>query len=283
MLYSIVVNLKVQADAVIAPTQGYHAYALFLDILRQANPSLTQELHDTEGQKPFTISPLQGRFKRHRDGIALSAGGICWIRLTFLQEDTFAHFMDACIKAGGRTLKLDRALLELQEVVTAPGQSPLCRCESFGSLVENASFERVIGMRFLSPTAFRSKGRRNVMFPEPRLLFNSYLARWNSFSAEKLDEGLLPLVEKGARIARYKLETRILHFGSYQEIGFEGQCAVEVAEEVPEDTVKALNALADFSFYCGTGAKTTMGMGQTRRLGDGRSLSSRARVDVTQG
>jgi CRISPR-associated endoribonuclease Cas6 len=32
------------------------------------------------------------------------------------------------------------------------------------------------------------------------------------------------------------------------------------------DKLKALNALADFAFYCGTGAKTTMGMGQTRRI-----------------
>jgi CRISPR-associated endoribonuclease Cas6 len=66
-------------------------------------------------------------------------------------------------------------------------------------------------------------------------------------------------------LANYKLDTHILHFNGYQEKGFEGQCQLELPAEINADEVKAINALADFSFYCGTGAKTTMGMGQTRR------------------
>ena len=30
--------------------------------------------------------------------------------------------------------------------------------------------------------------------------------------------------------------------------------------------VRLFNALVDYAIYCGTGAKTTMGMGQTRRI-----------------
>ena len=91
------------------------------------------------------------------------------------------------------------------------------------------------------------------------------------------------LAERATRIAKYKLETRILHFGSYQEIGFEGKCTVEIAPEVPEETVRSLNALADFAFYCGTGAKTAMGMGQTRRLSSAGPLPGGARGNPAQG
>jgi len=266
MLYSIIVNFKAQNEAVIPPTVGYYAYALFLDMMKQANSAVAQRLHDEDSTKPFTISPLQGKFQRRLDGIKLSADNIYWIRLTFLREDVFAHFMDAAAKTSSRTLRLNNALLQISGVLTTPGSAPFCKCTTFESILENASGERSIKMRFLSPAVFRSGGKRNVFFPEPRLLFNSYLAKWQGLSPVKLENSLGEVVDKGVRITQYKLETRILDFGSYREIGFEGNCGIEISNEIAEDTAKALNALADFSFYCGTGAKTTMGMGQTRRM-----------------
>ncbi|RLC91994.1 MAG: CRISPR-associated endoribonuclease Cas6 [Chloroflexi bacterium] len=283
MLYSIIVNFKPEEDALISPTRGYHAYALFLDLLRQANPTVAQRLHDLEGPKPFTLSPLQGRFQHQRSGLKLTAGQTYWIRLTVLQEELFAHLLDALLKAADRSLRLDTAPLTLNEVLTTPGQSPWCNCQDFDTLLSHALPERRLHLRFFSPTAFRSAGKRNVLFPEPRLLFSSYLARWQAFSPLKLSSDLASLADKGSRIGRYKLETRILHFGSYQETGFEGECTVEIADEVPQEAVKALNALADFAFYSGTGAKTTMGMGQTRRLRDAGPLSRGAGSHPAQG
>ena len=283
MLYSCVVNFIAQDDAVISPTRGYYAYALFLDTLRRANATVAQRLHDLEGPKPFTLSPLQGKFGRQSSGLKLTAGETYWIRLTFLQEDIFAYFLDSLLKAGSQPLRLDQARLQLEEVLTTLGKSPLCHCQDFEEILSQASTERQIHLEFLSPTAFRSGGRRNVIFPEPRLLFQSYLSRWQSFSSIKLDDNLLDLVAKTARIAKYKLETRILHFGSYQEIGFEGRCTIEIADEMPQQAASSLNSLADFAFYCGTGAKTAMGMGQTRRLSSARSLSGGARGHLAQG
>lgn len=283
MLYSIVVNFKSQADAVIPSTRGYYAYALFLDLLRRANPTVAQKLHDLEGPKPFTLSPLQGKFHRESGNIKLTASDIYWMRLTFLQEDVFAHFLDAALRAGNRVLRLDQASLVIHEILTAPGSSPMCKCQTFEEIRSNASTKRQIRFGFLSPTAFRSGGKRNVLFPEPRLVFNGYLAKWQSLSPVKLSDNLLSLTEKGLSLTQYKIETRMLDFGSYQEAGFEGKCTLEIADEMSEETIKSFNALADFAFYCGTGAKTTMGMGQTRRLGDGRSLSRRAGSNPSQG
>ena len=265
MLYSIIVKFKAEADAVIPPTLGHHAYALFLGMLNRANAPVAQQIHDIDGPKPFTISPLQGRFRRHPGSLKLTEGEIYWIRFTFLQGDLFAHFLDAVMKAGNQTMQLDQAALRIDEVVTTPDKSPLCNCQTFEDILSQALPERQIHLRFLSPTAFRSAGRRNVLFPEPRLLVNSLLPRWQSFSPVKLDDSLTDLADRNLRIARYKLETRMLNFGSYQEAGFEGNCTLEMAERMPDEAAGSLNALADFAFYCGTGAKTTMGMGQTRR------------------
>jgi len=266
MLYSVIVNFKAQADAVVSPTLGYHAYALFLDILRQSNETMAQKVHDLKGQKPFTLSPLQGRLRREKANMKMTKDEIYWIRMAFLADDIFSYYLDALLKASGRNLRLEKAVLQIDSILTAPGMSPLCRCEDFESIVSQGSAERQVHLRFFSPTAFRSGGRRNVLFPEPRLLFGSLLPKWQSFSPIKLDSDILTMADKGTRIARYRLGTRILHFGSYQEIGFEGSCSIEIADEVPEQTVRSLNALADFAFYCGSGAKTAMGMGQTRRM-----------------
>ena len=57
-VYSISVTLEPLAEAVISQTQGYHAYALFLNLLRASDPSLAEELHALDGPKPFTVSPL---------------------------------------------------------------------------------------------------------------------------------------------------------------------------------------------------------------------------------
>ena len=67
-------------------------------------------------------------------------------------------------------------------------------------------------------------------------------------------------------VSRYRLETKMLAFNNYQELGFLGSCVYSANDDVPEDKLRTLNALADFAFFCGTGAKTTMGMGQTRKL-----------------
>ena len=42
---------------------------------------------------------------------------------------------------------------------------------------------------FESPTAFRSQGR-TMLFPLPRLVFGSLMARWNSYAPQPLDAAL---------------------------------------------------------------------------------------------
>ena len=81
------------------------------------------------------------------------------------------------------------------------------------------------------------------------------------------------------RISNYRLATRLMDFGSYSELGFNGQATYECSDNIPVEHVKSLNALADFAFYAGVGAKTTMGMGQCRRSEDARALSHRAGGD----
>jgi CRISPR-associated endoribonuclease Cas6 len=269
-IYSISVTLEPVAEAVIPQTQGYHAYALFLNLLRASNLALAEELHALDGPKPFTVSPLQGKFRRAGNGIRLLPNSKYFLRLTFLRSDVLAHFLDGALRWGDNMLELGSASLRMEEIETLPIKDPTASFQSYQGLLEGASAERQIELEFLSPTAFRSGGKRNVVFPEPELVFGSYLNRWQAFSPVRLDDSISSWLDRMV-VARYKLESRILNFGSYQEVGFTGRCRFEVDRNTPEKAVLVLNALADFAFYCGTGAKTTMGMGQTRTVRGARN------------
>ncbi|MBA7586214.1 CRISPR-associated endoribonuclease Cas6 [subsurface metagenome] len=135
--------------------------------------------------------------------------------------------------------------------------------QSYQGILDSASAGRQVDLEFLSPTTFRSGGK-NIIFPQPELVFGSYLNKWQTFSPIKLDDSLPSWFDK-VMVARYRLQTHILDFGSYREVGFTGKCRFELDKATPDKVVVTLNALADFALYCGTGAKTTMCMGQTRR------------------
>jgi len=264
-LYSISVVLEPVKEAVTSQTHGYHTYAMFLNLLRASDPALAEELHGVDGHKPFTISPLQGKFGRAENGLKLIPKSSYSVRLTFLRGEVLAHLLDGALKWGEDELELGSASFLMKEIETFSRKNPSTSFQTYQGILDHASAERQIELEFLTPTAFRSGGKRNVVFPEPRLVFGSYMNRWQEFSTVKLDDSIAQSIERMV-VARYKLGTSILNFGSYQEVGFTGRCRFEVDRNTPEEVVYAINALADFSFYCGTGAKTTMGMGQTKKV-----------------
>jgi len=222
LLYSVVLKLTAEENALISPTQGHHSYALLLSLLREVSPETSEQLHAMDGPKPFTVSPLRGKFSSK--GIAVSAGSTYWLRFTFLDDSLFAQIAGSLVSLRrSSSLRLGTAVFKLEEAITHPQGSPWAGFHRFEDIYENALPERRISLEFSSPTAFRSGGKRNFTFPQPELVFGSYLNKWNVYSHVKFDEGLRDLFPDHIIPARYKLETRILDFGSYQEFGFEGK------------------------------------------------------------
>jgi len=42
-LYAVLLKLKADGDAIISPTQGHHAYGLFLSLIRRSSLSMADE------------------------------------------------------------------------------------------------------------------------------------------------------------------------------------------------------------------------------------------------
>jgi CRISPR-associated endoribonuclease Cas6 len=132
-------------------------------------------------------------------------------------------------------------------------------------LLTSARPTRWITLSFCSPTGFRSRNRTGLI-PPPRLCFEGWLRKWNTFAEVVLPEApLLEYVEGQVKVVRAELRQKKWDFGGIFESGVVGKVVWEV-EGRPQAPSRLVSALADYAHYCGTGAKTAQGMGQTIRL-----------------
>ena len=68
MLASLIVHLFPVENAVLPPTMGHYVHAAFLDLSRQVDTKIAEQLHSNLPCKPFTVSPLQGKFDKSGKG-----------------------------------------------------------------------------------------------------------------------------------------------------------------------------------------------------------------------
>lgn len=281
MLYSAVLELKPLDAATTAVPNGYQVYGLLMALLRSANPELARRLHEGEGAKPLTTSLRRQWRSRPVQGSDTDRG--VSLRFTFLDDEPLASLIASVVKLGpGEVLYLGEGRFQCVQLATTPAQSPWARYTSFSELLDTAPEERVVRLSFTTPTTFRSGGRRSALFPEPSLVFGSLLARWNAFSDVKLDAERVSREFVRVQPIHYRLQTAAISFGSYEELGFIGSCTYKADVSVSSDVVRALQALAGLAFYSGVGAKTTMGMGQCRRVERAGALPHRAGGDPPQ-
>lgn len=284
MLYSAEMRLRVTRSPGPDGVNGYHLLSFFLHLIEGVHPGLAEWLHRDSAVKPFTLSPLLPPPGR-RQLAMLSIGDNLSFRITLLDEKVFAALADSVWRLSPEAeLILGDMRVQCRGLATTPAESPWAGYTTFSQFLKNAGTDTRLRLEFLSPATFRSspKGERNILFPEPPLVFGSLLNRWNAFAGASHKLNLSDVSTGAVRVSGYRLGTRLLDFGSYRELGFIGQATYECNNSLPVEAIRTLNALADFAFYAGTGAKTTMGMGQTRRMDNARSLPAGTRHDTPQ-
>jgi CRISPR-associated endoribonuclease Cas6 len=167
----------------------------------------------------------------------------------------------SALAMSGAPIHFGSANARVEGIAFQPGTHPLVRSTTYPALVQQASQESRVTLRFLAPTSFRA-GEVQDILPRPERIFGSLLAAWQSFATVPFDRAfaeIFPLI----RVSAYELRTELIHFARYKVIGFRGQITYTYPREVDATTRQALNALADFAFFAGVGYKTTMGLGQT--------------------
>lgn len=272
MLTSTVVKLHTLAPGTLPNTTGSFGRAVFLNLIETVAPDISSALHDRQGRKPFTVSPLNVGKGAQVDGhIQLRGGDGCSIRFTILDPALFTAFQSAfLVSALTAKVYLQHVPFVVEDVITTPGNHNWAGYTTFSELRERARTDRLIKLRFYSPTAFSLEGngqRQFALLPEPWRVFDSLCRQWNEFADIPFDaKQLRTWAGTNLLVSEIRdLKTELLRFDRFVQKGFTGSVVYEIKDD-DADMARVINTLADLALYAGVGSRTTMGMGQTRRV-----------------
>jgi CRISPR-associated endoribonuclease Cas6 len=273
MLTSTVVRLRAKQDGCLPRAMGEYGHAAFLSLIREVAPDLSKAIHEAGNRQPYTVSPLIGG-KRERRGVSVRTGGGYWMRFTILDPALYSVFSRYFAESISfePVLTLGKVPFVIEEVTTSQQPDSWSGYATFSKLFTEAHLEPIVSLQFLSLTAFSlgkvpNVGPRFSIFPEPSLVFDSLLRQWNQFAAQPLKNHRewQEWISQHVIVRRYRTESDLWQFKQHPQIGFVGHCTYEVKGDCPEE-IRQFNALTDFAFFAGVGCRTTMGMGQVRRL-----------------
>ncbi|MEW5719717.1 MAG: CRISPR system precrRNA processing endoribonuclease RAMP protein Cas6, partial [Chloroflexota bacterium] len=254
---------------------GREAHALFLDLVRRADPALAQALHEPRGDKPFTASPLPCPERSRRTGEGARVG----VRFTAFEPRLAQLLAQSILPNLPREIRLGSAMFAVGAPLTDRAAHPWADASSAEELVKRwfqsedlTGFQKPVRsnradrvtLEFATPTAHRQI-HRNILFPLPAQLWGGWLRAWNAFAQPAFEDDLIARVEQDVALSRYALKTDVVDFGEFRAAGWLGRATFNYFSR-ERALWRVLNLLADFAFFCGTGYKTTQGMGMTRRV-----------------
>jgi CRISPR-associated endoribonuclease Cas6 len=265
-LLSLILTLRPTQPAPLPPRLGRAAHAILLARIDASNPTLAQELHDSDGPKPFTCSNLMGP----REGDLLSPEQTYTLRYTALTASVAEELQR--LFTPGDLLTFEGLDLSVEATAHDPEEHPWAGSDDYQALAarhllpSQPVFQTTWPFLLASPTAFQSQGLTQAL-PLPALFFGSLVQRWNAFA---------PLALPADEVRRYAEEMVVVsRFSLRSAPGWERGRGMRIGA-IGKVTYRALNrdrywlavlsALAEYARYAGVGAMTTAGMGQVRKL-----------------
>lgn len=270
MLIAIVLTLTSPTDAILPAHLGRANYAATLAALQRLDPALGPALHDGDGPKPLTCSsllPEQGGPGNTR----ISAGAPYYLRLTGLTplasqalEAVFLHNPPATWTLADHEFTVSHICCNADEEPWSG--STTYETLAAAQLLQPDHLPRRVALLFHSPTAFQSR-EMHVPVPLPNLVFGSLVDRWNAFSPITLSPDVRRFGEEMVALSSYHLESQaVQQKNGVPIIGGVGR-ATYTALGGDRYWLATMQMLADFALYSGVGVKTTIGLGQVRRVG----------------
>ena len=244
-------------------TIGLHAW--FLQQIQLFDTELSAYMHDRQSEKAFSISGLSGQFVSHRQLLQLQADTLYRWRVNALSKRV-AQGLLTWLRQLPNELELKNAPLTIESVSLAqPATTYSKLLKAAKEEAEKEEKDRV-SISFVSPTSFRRKGH-HLPLPWQRNVFHSYLRRWNHFARKTVDPtDFLDWIDEHVVIERHYMSSVKVAAGKQGSVtGFTGSVTYGLSRKAAENLEyrTLFYALASLAPFCGTGHKTTFGLGET--------------------
>ena len=242
--------------------RGRAAQGIFLDLVAAQDANMAEALHAGAGLRPYTTGvQIQPAF----------ADGEPWrakLRFTALRADV-AELLPVLLSRLPSELRLDDLTLSVESATVDPTVDRDAGTTTYQDILNRWMLvaeepDTRLSLQLVSPTAFQFHDQ-NQPLPLPGLLFGSLVDRWNAFSQLALNAEVRRFAEECLAISQFRIESRIVELAGGKQIGAIGSVAYRALRR-DSYWLRVIHALADFAFYSGIGRKTTMGMGQARRV-----------------
>ena len=263
MPLSAVVKFTPQEKMKFDVSSGEQVHAFFLNLINAENPRLSERLHNDARSKPFSVSPI---INPDRTGKFFSCrpGEDYFVRFATVSDEIATSLKETFMMISGlKKLYLFNIPVTVREIFLTRTGHPLAGYCSYQELLQEESV-RDFSLIFHTPCAFRMKGK-NLPLPLPEKIFKGYFYKWQDFSPVKFginEDDLTRIIENDIAITRYNIKTDVARFSRSIQIGFRGKVSFKIKSK-DAGCLQILSSLAKYSFFAGTGYKSTMGMGQT--------------------
>jgi CRISPR-associated endoribonuclease Cas6 len=262
MLTSLVIEVEAKTDGLISGGTGRAIHGLWYAQWDQADPSTANMLHNETGTLPFSLSPLMGLPRAQKSVTRITTGQQAWFRIATLTR----QLSERLTTFWAPQLPDEVELAGVQwRVVGVPQEHPWNQQISYQELAARHLFNNrpPEHWKFLfeTPVTFNS-GRGYLPFPLPNILIGSWMRRWQAFAPLALPDNLQKSVRERLMVSSYQMRSKTVRYGERIHLGGMGRYALRAAK-MPASERSQVDLLANYAFFCGSGYKTTQGMGMT--------------------
>lgn len=244
----------------IVAVRAHALNGLFHTELGRRHSALVDELHNGHKPMPFSLMPIF----RDEEFLGFQVG-----TLTAEFGQRVAEVWGG-LAAQRAEVQLGSARMKVQEV--QPGQP---QATTYEQLLAEAPVAHGVWVRFETPVRLKTF-RHSGLLPTPHAVWQHYAQKWEAFAGISLPPGFVDWVRLRVQATELNLETRYAYVekaiewkGVMGEVEYHAYIDEDDKDIPPSrapDYLRAWQALALFAEFSGTGEKTTMGMGRTRRV-----------------
>jgi CRISPR-associated endoribonuclease Cas6 len=269
-LAAAIVTLRPTTSFNVPHWTGHEFRLWFLSLVQRYDPDLATEQQKEDRPRAYTISSLLGLPRFRRDQPVVRPEYTYAVRLTTLQPPLTDLFLEKILPTiSGNEIAFENGRFSIEYVTISGDHHALTGTSTIEEILREKTLStdplpKQIGLRFESPTSFKSKGLL-IPFPLPDLVFGSLIDRWNALNAVKLHPETRRFAAECIAVNRHRIETIYTtcktDIGYNNVIGFWGFCRYTVVNR-DRYWMGLIHTLATYGFYAGVGIRTTTGLGR---------------------